>query len=282
MTDLPIQEILKRIKKNSITVQYQDTAEPVPIGGSKFGGNPHLPKDFSWYTYEGESFEGVTANRPLSFLAQINLAETAALDQDHCLPSEGMLYFFYELETMFWGFDPKNKGCARVYYYDGSVENLVETPLPEQLQYVFPEKKILFDSALDLPDFSEFYEHHCQCDWDHYDQQRALFGYREPEEESVSKLLGYANIIQNDMLLECEQVTNGIYCGSGPVEMDEAQAVKLFEQSKDWTLLFQMSTVAGKDFELMFGDCGNIYFYIKKQDLQEKRFDRVWLILQCY
>ena len=32
---------------------------------------------------------------------------------------------------------------------------------------------------------------------------------------------------------------------------------------------------------LMFGDCGSIYFYIREEDLQACRFDRVWLILQC-
>ena len=31
----------------------------------------------------------------------------------------------------------------------------------------------------------------------------------------------------------------------------------------------------------MFGDCGNIYFWIRKQDLAERRFDKVWCILQC-
>ena len=35
-------------------------------------------------------------------------------------------------------------------------------------------------------------------------------------------------------------------------------------------------------FELMFGDCGHIYFYITKEDLAARRFDRIWLVLQCY
>ena len=32
----------------------------------------------------------------------------------------------------------------------------------------------------------------------------------------------------------------------------------------------------------MFGDCGHIYFYITKEHLAARRFDRIWLILQCY
>ena len=31
----------------------------------------------------------------------------------------------------------------------------------------------------------------------------------------------------------------------------------------------------------MWGDCGCIYFWLKKQDLAAGNFDRVWLILQC-
>ena len=32
-------------------------------------------------------------------------------------------------------------------------------------------------------------------------------------------------------------------------------------------LLFQLDTVEQGNFELMFGDCGHIYFYITKEDL---------------
>lgn len=44
-------------------------------------------------------------------------------------------------------------------------------------------------------------------------------------------------------------------------------------------LLFQLDTVEQGNFELMFGDCGHIYFYITKEDLAARRFDRIWLIL---
>ena len=43
-------------------------------------------------------------------------------------------------------------------------------------------------------------------------------------------------------------------------------------------LLFQLDTVEQGNFELMFGDCGHIYFYITKEHLAARRFDRIWLI----
>ncbi len=50
----------------------------------------------------------------------------------------------------------------------------------------------------------------------------------------------------------------------------------------NWQLLLQLDTVRKDDFELMFGDCGRIYFYIRKDDLKARRFENVWLILQCF
>ena len=69
------------------------------------------------------------------------------------------------------------------------------------------------------------------------------------------------------MLLECEKVTNGINCGD--LAEIEPEKLKTFQDNcSQWQLLFQLDTVEKNDFELMFGDCGRIYFYIKKDDLK--------------
>ena len=31
----------------------------------------------------------------------------------------------------------------------------------------------------------------------------------------------------------------------------------------------------------MFGDCGMLYFYIRKEDLAAQRFDKVHFVFQC-
>jgi len=46
-------------------------------------------------------------------------------------------------------------------------------------------------------------------------------------------------------------------------------------------LLCQISSFDEDGAELMFGDCGLIYFSIKKEDLEKKNFDNIWLVLQC-
>ena len=95
-------------------------------------------------------------------------------------------------------------------------------------------------------------------------------------------MLGWPDIILNIMTLECERVSRGYFLGGRweGVPLEERDALRT-PSVRDWRLLFQLDTVADGDFELMFGDCGRIYFYIRTEDLQARRFDRVWLILQC-
>lgn len=271
-------------RRNSIELLPTDGPGKVELGSSKVGGKPHLPKEFEWYRYEGMNYDGVTARRPLSFLAQINLAEIADLDIDGVLPSRGMLYFFYELETMAWGFDPKDRGCARVLYYEGGPAGLIETEPPGDLKadYLLPEIPISFKNRDEVPDYEEFREQFGEgIDWDTYEEERTLRGCKASEEpEKVTKLLGYANLIQGSMLLECEMADSGIYCGH-PQELPPEEWDRLRENSRDWRLLFQMGTVERDGFELMFGDCGCIYFYIRGEDLAQRRFDRIWMVLQC-
>ena len=99
---------------------------------------------------------------------------------------------------------------------------------------------------------------------------------------NLSKLLGWPDIIQNNMTLECELVSQGHYLGGKWESVPLEERDRLRKPSVEgWQLLFQLDTVESGGFELMFGDCGRIYFYIRNEDLAARRFDRVWLIQQC-
>ena len=96
---------------------------------------------------------------------------------------------------------------------------------------------------------------------------------------------GWPDVIQTSMFDECDLVSQGYRLGNpenwNRIPKDIRQQAE--ETARDrWMLLFQLDTVEQGDFELMFGDCGHIYFYITKEDLAARRFDRIWLILQCY
>jgi len=284
--------LLKPMIKNSVRVSYDENfTGKVPVGRSKIGGKPDLPPGFEWFYYAGVTYETEDEepqNRPLSFLVQINCLEARKFDKNSLLPKKGMLYFFYELETQTWGFDPKDKGSAKVYYYPGDVKELKRTNFPSDLseENQIPEVPILFSAKKDLPDFEEFIEWHEGFDdydlWDEYDEVKNGIVGEVEWDEKITKLLGYANLVQDSMLLECEEVSNGIYRGDDSVKIPEDDASRYKKNCTQWQLLFQMDSITIKGYELDWGDMGRIYFYIKKNDLLNQNFDNCWLIQQCY
>ena len=155
--------MLETSKRNAILINYSEdeNKEKLPKGTSKIGGKPDLPKDFQWFYYKGEDYKKIVENRPLSFLMQINCEEVHKYDKESLLPEKGMLYFFYELFTMTWGFSPQDKGSAKVFYYDGEIEDLVPADFPEDMEKdcIIPESKINFESMNDYPiDFLDYYD----------------------------------------------------------------------------------------------------------------------------
>ena len=281
-----IKDKLQALGKNSIELKITGKEEYKP-GATRFGGQPDVPSDFIWPTYEGESpFDHVAKDRPLTFLAQFNCEELAQFDTEHLLPNHGLLSFFYETDTQCWGYDPKDKGCARVYWFeDISTLSAADFPADMEEDFKFPMVKIKLaqkNSYLSWADFSEMFQD--EEDYDAFDAAwEALTGKDAEELEGRSQLLGWPDVIQNSMFEECDMVTQGYYLGSGWDKIPKEIRQRARESARDrWMMLLQLDTVEQGDFELMFGDCGHIYFYITKEDLAERRFDRVWLILQCY
>lgn len=100
----------------------------------------------------------------------------------------------------------------------------------------------------------------------------------------MTKLLGYSDIVQNPMREQCEEVAGrGFYLGNGDYSknLTDEEIADIKAKRRDWILLFQLGDDIAESIGTMFGDCGNIYFWIRKQDLAERRFDKVWCILQC-
>ena len=274
-----VSEILDSLKKNEITISTEFNNNSEIVNKSKIGGKPYLPKDFIWPYYQG---------LPLSFLAQINLEEVSSLDKDKLFPDKGILYFFYELETQEWGYELKNKGCAKVFYYeDTSNFELIDFPKDMKDYCQVPEFKVTFKANISYPSYEDFdiihnggkevadnYEDFQDAYFDIYNKHMESF-------DSYTKLLGHPEVIQNPMEEECEAVTRGFDMG-GMESYPKQYQKEIRSASKDWILLFQMDTVETSNYELMFGDSGHIYFWIKKEDLANKNFENIWLILQCY
>lgn len=282
--------MLETSKRNAILINYseEENKEKLLKGTSKIGGKPDLPKDFQWFYYNGEDYKKIVENRPLSFLMQINCEEVHKYDKESLLPEKGMLYFFYELFTMTWGFSPQDRGSAKVFYYDGEIEDLVPADFPEDMEEdcIIPESKINFESMNDYPiDFLDYYDpddsdEEMDRKEKEFEKELDELGYKA----DTTKLLGHPELIQGEYWEECEGVAGkNIYYGSAPIKYGSDEVKKsIKENAKDWILLMQVSELEIGDYGLYFGDSGKIYFNIRKEDLKNKNFDNVWLILQCY
>ncbi len=196
--------MLENSKRNAVLINYSDeeNKKPLPKGTSKIGGKPDLPKDFQWFYYEGEDYKKRVVNRPLSFLMQINCEEVHKYDKESLLPEKGMLYFFYELFTMTWGFSPQDKGSAKVFYYDGNTEELVSTDFPKDMDKdcIIPESKINFESMNDYP--IDYYDCYDVDDSDEEMDRKEKELEKELDElgykADTTKLLGHPELIQGE------------------------------------------------------------------------------------
>lgn len=275
---------IKALEKTEILMMPQENASVKHPDASKIGGKPYLPADFEWPTFT-DSDDNVT--RPLSFFCQINLAEVKPFDKDGVLPGSGMLYFFYECESMKWGFDAADHGAARVFWVDTTdLLNYVPLDIPEDIaeEYVIPEIALQFKARKSYPKFEEFEVYSdLEPDWEEYDEVLEKLGVDVDEDSEDHKLLGYADIIQNEMLTECERTSRGLYCGDPESYRNTPKDVEadIAKHAADWVLLLQLSTITKGEFEWMFGDCGMLYFYIRKEDLAAMRFDKASFSVQC-
>ena len=59
----------------------------------------------------------------------------------------------------------------------------------------------------------------------------------------------------------------------------DPRAEALVATAQDWCLLLQLGSE--KQAGMMWGDVGCLYFWMRKLDLAEHKFGRVWMVLQC-
>lgn len=126
---------------NGIKLKISKPKDKLFAGSSKLFGNPDVWDGFEWPYIEenGEKYD-------LTFLCQINCTEVSALDKEDRLPKTGILYFFYDLDTMPETSDSRS---ARVLRYNGELSVLHEMLLTDEAgnSLAFSEQKIDFEAS---------------------------------------------------------------------------------------------------------------------------------------
>jgi uncharacterized protein YwqG len=257
--------------------------QTMPVGKSRIGGWPDLPTSIEWPCWR---------DKPLAFLAQINLAELTRFKCCQVLPKSGHLYFFYDSEQSTGGFDPQDRGSWRVMYADANQADLRQQNvrgLPEQAIYKpctltlhdflsipGPEHLSVAPLKLKLEEIEQIEE--IERDLHEMIESNSIEQHFEPHHQ----LLGHPKEIQGEMQTECQFASKGYYRG-GPSRFQNPPP-ELLNGAKDWRLLFQLDTdddrQSGKP-GMMWGDCGRLYFWIRHQDLAKGLFEDAWMVLQC-
>jgi uncharacterized protein YwqG len=237
---------------------------------SHFGGVPNLPSAIAWPERKG---------RRLSFLARLSLGDLQRVQAIEWLPASGALLFFYDLVDQPWGYDPADRGCAVVLY----VPDLEKPPAIEErddrgMAVSIGHRDLGFRSVRTSP----------PADWDDIealqltdDEMDSLSELEAAEyrEQPRHQVAGYPSPVQgSDMDLECQLVTNGLYCGDSS-GYEDARATALREGAKDWRLLLQFDS--DDELGVMWGDLGMLYFWVQRQAASRGDFSNAWLVLQC-
>lgn len=236
---------------------------------SKLGGTPLVPDGAEWPH---------RATQPLTALAQIDCEEIAAVAPELGLPARGLLQLFYDVEEQPWGFDPADAGGAVVRYLPDP--DRCRTPATTPVVDV-PPRALGFHRIMTLPSLGSLAGDALALT---YEQRLAYidlcsdFVVASLDEQPGHQLGGHPDQVQGDMQLECQLVTNGLYCGDAS-GYESPRARELAPGAADWTLLLQIDS--DDELGLMWGDLGRVYFWIRRQDLAARDFSRVWAILQC-
>lgn len=227
----------------------------IKLAMSKWNGLPDLPKDMQWPV----DAEG----NPLLFIGQINLQEVVEYDVEGLLPKNGLLSFFITQNESFSGYKPSDKSRFKVLYTE-DFSNLERKPLPDGL---FPDsdtKLMSFDSFVYYPvTYSDQFPDY-ELDEEETDRYTDLTTTQE-------HMLGYPRQIQDSMECSCELIRQGFNLEETEVDYEDES---LFLHKDDWIPLLEC------EMEENLCD-SSIFFWIRKQDLANKDFDKVLCLLQC-
>ncbi|MFK7933295.1 MAG: YwqG family protein [Saprospiraceae bacterium] len=270
-----IKEIQPQIRLKTTGIPCQE------LGKTKLGGCPNLPKGMDW----AKSKYG---NYYLSFLAQINLAEVKTFDEAALLPNNGMLYFFFNLDS----------GDDGRVIFSKEINELERAVPPEEfkekkksfMQRLLTgksKKRILKESKIDL------YKEYGLPSWDslRLEKIHKLTGTKTKPinlfaegifEESYE--VGETEMTSNHHLLgNYKGIQHEFYeldCVNFKIKNIKNLTIAEIEKALKWRLLFQFDS--DNNLEISWGDWGRIYFFIHEDDLKKQRFANVKILGDCY
>jgi uncharacterized protein YwqG len=250
-----VAEDMRRLVRTSLLLVPTDRAV-----SSKIGGDPFLPQGASW----------PNSTRPLSFLAQLDLAEVQAGATTEWLPQGGHLFLFFDRERQ------GAMDMIRVHYEATASPEPI--PAPKGVWRRFPEQHVSFKPCRSAP----------SLDWlglgaaelglaegelNALDQ----IGNTPPRDETQHRIGGYPDEIQPERLaIACEYLSRGLdepaFGDFIPAELEAA--------AEDWRLLLQIDSDPALKMDWVDG--GRLYIFVRAGDARGGDFTRTITLSHFY
>jgi uncharacterized protein YwqG len=302
-----VNDNLARMARNSIRIRTRKVnEESIAIGASKFGGTPDLPPGLEWPMNMVDLSEmppGLLddvnsalldsgGRYHLPFVAQFRLDDVAPYDLEDDLPSTGMLYFYGDpsehfgirASQWFWSKNRHripNPNDWKVIYHKGDLRDLTRARVTQALpdNRTFGTCTLTFWSASSLPQVETCFigaEVNQEAmlvltdkEWDIYSRLR----HRQYVRKSVHKLLGYSDDSQPfAMEWSYSLVRDKLF--PNPLPFDSLSKVEQQVELVEGRLLFQLDGLL--ETNMWFGRGGNLFFFIRQDDLIARDFSKAW------
>jgi hypothetical protein len=248
--------------------------EPRPSGdtlvgaASWVGGVPRVPRDFRWPH---------RADRPLTFLAQINLADLSPESTAGLLPRRGVLLFFLGDAQGSAGDIDNAHFFGRVLFLDANDCNDLQSQYPPRssaAEFLTEARAQSFVSFVDIPFAIEI------------DRAAAaeLPSHAEAVYSDIREYLGQGGrpvahgLLGHERLFSVTLFDRALAAArksianrpNGP-ESDEACKQLVDEYLQKWCVLAWFSSESATGY----ADGPRLTYWIREEDLRERRFDRV-------
>ena len=247
---LALDALLRRARPE---LELHLTPDDVPVGASKIGGAPDLPDDASWPVDRDA--------RPLSFVAQLDLASLPAVDGD--LPREGTLSFFYDTVRQPPGDAPGDEASLAVCWSGQKPLRRRDTHSDAE---EFPACVVTATIAWGPP--------RDPVAWPADEAAGEAFVNTWNGEAPEAKLLGHPDTLQEAMEGVCESLSRG-----EPPARDAGRLALDAPRRDRWVLLLQLGSDGAAEFSFGSGS-GRLYVWIPRDALRARDFSRARALVQ--
>ena len=233
-------DIVKQAQPSIRLIPQKKRSTDLKVGTSKLGGSPDLPIGVDWPLNDQSS-----PARPLSFVAQLNLADLPQEGAKLGLPASGILCFFVDPEDYAEGW------CASIFaVLYASADTTVERCSPPKGVQTYSPRLFMPRCELSLPD------------WDNLAAAIAL--------ETDSPYRVVYNRLLSDLGQDRDAKAHRMFGHPSYIQSD-----KLSDKEK---LLLQLES----DDECPWGDDGHLLYSISPRSLKKLDFGAASMMFECY